>query len=108
MLQLTQTAKIMFKNVSPILSAADDIHEYMRRRINPYVEYSDNFPASVLEHCTVNQMSAILSLLTNPPYCLGNKNDKCTGNTNQLALERQRRDLEIAERVSDKSITDYS
>ncbi len=98
----------MIKNVFPILFTAEDIQAYTRRRINPYVEYSDNFPASALEHCTVNQTSAILSLLSNPLHCHGNKNDKHTGNTNQLALERQRRDLEIAERVSDKSITDYS
>lgn len=92
----------------PPLSTAEDIQEYTSRRINSYVEYSDHFPASLLEHCTVNQMSAIRSWLSNLPYCLSNKNDKCTGNTNQAALERQRGDLEIAERVGDKSIADYS
>lgn len=50
-------------------------------------------------------MSAIQTVLS---YCLGNKNDKCSGNTNQLAVERERRDMETAKQVSDRSITDYS
>lgn len=98
----------MFKHFPLLVSTAEDIQQYMRRRIKPNVEYSDNFPASLLEHCTVNQMSGIQSLLSNPPYCLGNKSDKCTGNTNQLALEWQRGDIEIAEQVTDKSSTDSS
>ncbi len=57
----------------------------MRTRINPYVEYSGYLPASFLEHCTVNQMSAFLSLLTTPPPTLRialATNNKCSGNTN--------------------------
>lgn len=52
------------------------------RRTNPYAEYTDDFSASLLEHYVANQMSVILSLLSNPLYYLGNHK-----NTNVLAYE---------------------
>lgn len=45
---------------------------------------------------------------TFPFIALETKTTKYAGNTNQLAFERQRRDLEIDERVGDKSIADNS
>lgn len=94
---------------SAALSTTEGVQKYTGNRISPYVQYSRNFSASLPERCTVNQMSAIGSSLANLPFiALETKTTKYAGNTNQLASERLRRDLEIAERIGDKSITDYS
>lgn len=80
---------------------------YITRRINPYVEYSDNSPASLLEHCTVNQMLTIQSRLSNLPYCLRYKNAICGREyiSNSITMTEEGVGDEWA---SDESTADYS